>query len=151
LIETINEKDDILESQEDMLVKENKKFVKLKDVYALVVEKCENLSKELDICNDSISCLRTENASLIAKIEKLNACNVYTTTVEHVTICTRCRDDNIDAMNDHLAMIKEQNDHIAQLNAKIVEHELQNENFKFARNMLYNGRRPGIKDGISFQ
>jgi hypothetical protein len=140
-----------LESQEDMLVKENKKFVKLKDVYALVVEKCENLSKELDICNDSISCLRTENASLIAKIEKLNACNVYTTTVEHVTICTRCRDDNIDAMNDHLAMIKEQNDHIAQLNAKIVEHELQNENFKFARNMLYNGRRPGIKDGISFQ
>jgi hypothetical protein len=30
LIETINEKDDILESQEDLLVKENKKFVKLK-------------------------------------------------------------------------------------------------------------------------
>jgi hypothetical protein len=30
LIETINEKDDILECQEDLLVKENKKFVKLK-------------------------------------------------------------------------------------------------------------------------
>jgi hypothetical protein len=30
LIETINKKDDILESQEDLLVKENKKFVKLK-------------------------------------------------------------------------------------------------------------------------
>ena len=30
LIETINEKDDLLESQEDFLVKENKKFVKLK-------------------------------------------------------------------------------------------------------------------------
>jgi hypothetical protein len=27
-------------------------------------------------------------------------------------------------MNDHLAMIKEQNDLIAKLNAKIVEHEL---------------------------
>jgi hypothetical protein len=37
LIETINEKDDILECQEDLLVKENKKFVKLKDVYALEV------------------------------------------------------------------------------------------------------------------
>jgi hypothetical protein len=27
LIETINEKDDLLESQEDFLIKENKKFV----------------------------------------------------------------------------------------------------------------------------
>jgi hypothetical protein len=102
------------------------------------------LSKELDICNDSISCLRTENASLIAKIEELNACNVSTSTVEHVTICTRCRDVNIDAMNDHLAMIKDQNDHIAKLNAKIIEHELENEKFKFARSVLYNGRHPGI-------
>jgi chromosome segregation ATPase len=84
-----------------------KKIVKLKNAYALEVEKCENLSKELDSCNDSISCLRTENASLIAKIEKLNACNVSTSIVEHVTICTRCRDVNFDAMNDHLAMIKE--------------------------------------------
>jgi hypothetical protein len=48
-------------------------------------------------------------------------------------------------------MIKEQNDHIAKLNAKIAEHELENENFKFARSMLYNGRRPRIKDGVSFQ
>jgi hypothetical protein len=35
-------------------------------------------------------------------------------------------------MNDHLAMVKEQNDHIAKLNAKIVEHELKNENLKYA-------------------
>jgi hypothetical protein len=127
LIETINEKDDILECQEDLLVKENKKFIKLKDVYALEVEKCENLSKEPNICNDSISCLRTENVSLIAKSEELNACKPSTTTIEHVTICTRCRNVNVDAMNDHLAMIKEQNDHIAKLNAKIAEHELENE------------------------
>jgi chromosome segregation ATPase len=115
LIETINEKDDILECQEDLLVKENKKFVKLKDAYALEVEKCQNLTKELDTCNDSISFLRTENASLIAKIGELNACKVPTSTVEHVTICTRCRDVNVDAMNDHLAIIKEQNDHIAKI------------------------------------
>jgi hypothetical protein len=126
-------------------------FVKLKDAYALEVEKCENLFKELNICNDSISCLRTENSSLIAKIEELNACKPSTSTVEHVTICTRCRDVNVDAMNDHLAMIKEQNDHIAKLNAKITENELENEIFKFAHSMLYNGRRPGIKDGIGFQ
>jgi hypothetical protein len=37
------------------------------------------------------------------------------------------------------------------LNAKLAEHELENENFKFAHNMLYNGRCPGTKDGIGFQ
>jgi hypothetical protein len=42
-------------------------------------------------------------------------------------------------------MIKQQNDHIAKLTAKINEHELENEKFKFARSMLYNGRHPGIK------
>jgi hypothetical protein len=52
LIESINETDDLLKCQEDLLVKENKKFVKLKNAYALEVEKCENLSKELNICND---------------------------------------------------------------------------------------------------
>jgi serine phosphatase RsbU (regulator of sigma subunit) len=75
LIETINKKDDLLESQEDFLIKENKKFVKLKNAYAQKVEKCENLSKELSICHDSISILRTENDSLVSKIEKLNVCN----------------------------------------------------------------------------
>jgi hypothetical protein len=81
----------------------------------------------------------------------LNVWKSTTSTVEHVTIRTRCRDVDIDAMNDQLAIIKEQNDHIAKLTAKITEHELENENFKFARSMLYNGRRPGIKDSIGFQ
>jgi hypothetical protein len=103
------------------------------------------------MCNDSISCLRIENDNLIAKIEELNVCKPSTSTVEHVTICTRCRDINVEAINDHLAIIKEKNDHIAKLNAKIAKHELENEKFKFARSMLYNGRHPGIKDGIGFQ
>jgi hypothetical protein len=169
LIETINEKDDLLECQEDLLVKENKKIVKLKNAYALEIEKCENLSKELSICNNSISCLRDENASLVSKIEKLNVCNdsisclrdenaslnakinelnicmLSTSTVENVTICTRCKDVNIEAINDHLAMIKKQNDHIAKLDVKIAEHELENEKFKFVRSMLYNGRHPALR------
>jgi hypothetical protein len=126
LIKTINEKDDLLECQDDLLVKENKKFVKLKNAYALEVEKCENLTKELSICNDSISYLKDENVILNAKIEELNVCNIPTSAIEHVTICTRCRDVNIDAIDDHLTMIKEQNDHIAKLNAKIAEHKLEN-------------------------
>jgi prefoldin subunit 5 len=170
LIETINKKDDLLESQEDFLIKENKKHVKVKNAYAKEVEKCENLTKELSICHDSIislrnenaslnakidelnickesiSSLRTENANLVskvkelnvcnnsisslrnenvklnAKIEELNACKPSTSIVEHVSICTRCRDVDVDAINDHLAMIKKQNDHIAKLDAKIAEH-----------------------------
>jgi hypothetical protein len=109
------------------------------------------LTKELNTCNDLISCLRTENVSLVAKIKELNACKIPTSTIEHVTICTRCRDINVDAVNDHFAMIKEQNDHIAKFNAKLADHELENENFKFAHNMLYNGRHPSIKDGVGFQ
>jgi hypothetical protein len=69
LIEAINEKDELLDSQEDFLIKENKKFVNLKNAYAQEVEKCENLTKELSICHDSISSLRNENSSLISKVK----------------------------------------------------------------------------------
>jgi hypothetical protein len=88
---------------------------------------------------------------LKSKIDELNVCKPSTSTVKHISICTRCRDVNVDAINDHLALIKQQNDDIAQLTAKINEHETENEKFKFARSMLYTGRRPGIKDDIGFQ
>jgi hypothetical protein len=220
LIDAIHEKDELLDSQEEFLIKENKKHVKVKNAYAQEVEKCENLTKELSICHDtisnlrtenvsltakvkksnvchdsianprnenaslitkidklnesisslktenasliskardlnvcnnSISCLRDENAILHAKIEELNVCKPSTSSVDHVTICNRCRDINVDAIHDHLALIKQQNDHISQLTSKINEHEIENEKFKFARSMLYNGRRPIIKDVIGFQ
>jgi hypothetical protein len=87
----------------------------------------------------------------VLKVCKFQICPIHpplgdfhkpsTSTVEHVSICTRCRDINVDAIHDHLAMIKQQNDHIAKLDAKITEHELENEKFKFARSMLYSGRR----------
>jgi 3D (Asp-Asp-Asp) domain-containing protein len=220
LIGAIHEKDELLDSQEEFLIKENKRHVKVKNAYAHEIEKCEKLTSELSICHDTISNLRIENANLIAKVEKrnvcdnsianikndnasliakidklnesisslkiendklnskakdLNACNVSiscvrdenamlkskidelksckpsTSTVDHVSICMRCRDIDVDAIHDHLALIKEQNDHIAQLTSKINEHEIENEKFKFAKSMLYNGRRPGIKGGIGFQ
>jgi hypothetical protein len=108
-------------------------------------------AKDLNVCNISISNLRNENVMLHANIDELNACKPTTSSVDHVTICTRCRDINVDAIHDHLALIKQQNDHIAQLTAKINEHEIENEKFKFARSMLYSGRRPDIKDDIGFQ
>jgi hypothetical protein len=114
-------------------------------------EKLISKAKDLNVCNISISNVRNENAMLHAKIDELNTCKPFTSSVDHVTICTRCRDINVDAIHDHLALIKQQNDHIAQLTSKINEHEIENEKFKFARSMLYSGRRPGIKDGIGFQ
>jgi hypothetical protein len=114
-------------------------------------EKLIAKAKDLDVCNVFISNLRDENAILHAKIFELNSCKPSTSTVEHVTICTKCRDINFDVIHDHLALIKKQNDHIAQLNIKINEHDLENEKFKFTRSMLYSGRRPGIKDDIGFQ
>jgi hypothetical protein len=86
------------------------------------------LTNELKTCNDSISCLKPEYKNLIAKIEELNACPNSTSTVEHVTICTICRDIDVDAISDHLALIRVQNDHITKLNAKYAEHELKMRN-----------------------
>jgi chromosome segregation ATPase len=180
LIGVIHEKDELLDSEEEFLIRENKRHVKVKNAYAQEVEKNENLTKELSICHDSVSNLRTENASLITKVEKLNVCNdsivglrnenaslianidklnesisslktendnliskakdlnvcnnaisslrnenailhvridelnvckPSTSIVEYVFIYTRCRDINVDAINDHLALIKQQNDH----------------------------------------
>jgi predicted RNase H-like nuclease (RuvC/YqgF family) len=176
LIGAIHEKDELLDSQEEFFIKENKNHVKVKNAYAQEMEKNENLTKELSICHNTISNLRTENvnlsakveksnvchdsitnlrnenASLIAKIDKLNesiaslktendkliskdkdlnvcnvsisnlrnenailhakidelnACKTSTSSVDHVTICTRCRDINVDAIHDHLALIKQ--------------------------------------------
>jgi hypothetical protein len=132
----------------------NAKIDKLNEsISSLRTENASLISKvkELNVCNDSISYLRDEYAMLKSKIDELNVCKPSTSTVDHVSICTRCRDVNVEAIHDHLAVIKEQNDHIAQLTAKINEHEIENEKFKFARSMLYSGRRPGIKDGIGFQ
>jgi hypothetical protein len=171
LIGAIHEKDELLSTQEEFLIKENKKHVKLNNVYAQEVEKCENLTKELsmchdaitnlrnenaslntkidklnesiyslrtenasliskvkdlNVCNDSISCLRDENAILNAKIEELKTCKPSTSTVEHIS--TRCRDVNVEAIHDHLALIKQQNNHIAQLTAKSMKLKMKNLN-----------------------
>jgi hypothetical protein len=114
-------------------------------------EKLIAKAKDLNVCNDAITNLRNDNAILRAKVVELNICKPSTSTVDNISICTRCRDVNVDAIHDHLALIKQQNDHIATLTAKINEHNLENEKFKFARSMLYSGRCPGIKDGIGFQ
>jgi hypothetical protein len=77
----------------------NESIYSLKNENASLISK----AKDLNVCNDSISYLRDENATLHAKIRELNTCKPFTSSVDHVNICTRCRDVNIDAIHDHLA------------------------------------------------
>jgi predicted nuclease with TOPRIM domain len=78
-------------------------------ISSLKIENDELISKakDLDVCNVSISNIRNENAMLHAKIDELNACKPSTPTIDHVSICMRCRDINIDAIHDHIAMVKQ--------------------------------------------
>jgi hypothetical protein len=104
LISAIHEKDELLDTQEDFLIKENKKHVKVKNAYALEVEKCEKLSSELSTCHDTIANLRNENAKLIAKVDS-NVCDASISNL---------RDDNVEL----LAKIKELNVSLASLRYK---------------------------------
>jgi wobble nucleotide-excising tRNase len=83
LISAIHEKDDLLDTQEDFLIKENKKHVKVKNAYALEIEKCEKLSSELSTCHETIDNLRNENANLLAKVDS-HFCNVSTSNPKDV-------------------------------------------------------------------
>jgi chromosome segregation ATPase len=101
LISAIHEKDDLLDSQEDFLIKKNKKHVKVKNAYALEVEKCEKLFSELSTCHETIDNLRNENANLLAKVDS-TACNISIPNL---------RNDN----DDLLAKIEELNIYLASL------------------------------------
>jgi wobble nucleotide-excising tRNase len=106
LISAIHEKDDLLDTQEDFLIKENKKHVRFKNAYALEVEKCEKLSSELSTCHDVITNLRNENANLIAKVDS-NACDISIPNL---------RNDNVDLpakieeLNISLASLRVENE-----------------------------------------
>jgi hypothetical protein len=106
LISAIHEKDDLLDTQEDFLIKENKNHVKVKNAYALEVEKCEKLSSELSTCHETIDNLRNENANLLAKVDS-NVCDVSIPNL---------RNNNVDL----LAKIEE-------LNISLASHRSENE------------------------
>jgi hypothetical protein len=105
-IGAIHEKDELLDSQEKILIKENKRHVKVKNAYAQEVEKCENLTKELSVCHDTISNLRTENVSLIAKVEKSNKLNesISSLKTENASLISKARDLNV--CNDSISILE---------------------------------------------
>jgi hypothetical protein len=106
------------------------------------------LSSELSTCHDSISSLKNLNVDLNTKLEKHN---VASSCVEHVVICNKCKDVNIDACNEHVSTIVKLNNDVASLNAQLKTCKDNYEKLKFARDAYTIGRHPSIKDGLGFQ
>jgi hypothetical protein len=58
LIDALNEKDRLLEKQEDILYEEHDKFVSVQKSLALEIKRNEMLSSELSACHESVSSLK---------------------------------------------------------------------------------------------
>ena len=99
MIDALNDKNRLLEKQEDLLYEEHDKFVEAQKSLALEIKRNEMLSSELSTCHDSISSLKRINDDLNAKLE---IASKSTSCVENVVICNRCKDFNVDACSEHL-------------------------------------------------
>jgi hypothetical protein len=94
LIDALNEKNRLLEKQEDLLYE---------------VKRNEMLSHELSTCHEYISSLKSINDDLNAKLE---IANKSISCEEHVVICNRCKEFNVDACSEHLVAISKLNDEV---------------------------------------
>jgi hypothetical protein len=148
LIDALDEKDRLLEKQEDILYKEHDKFFSVQKSLALEIKRNEVLSSELSACHEFVSSLRSLNDELNAKLEEVNKSS---SCVEHVVICNRCKDFDVDACDEHLISITKLNDEVASLNAQLKTCKIDFDKLKFARDAYTVGRHPSIKDGLGFR
>jgi hypothetical protein len=148
LIDALNEKDRLLEKQEDILYEEHDKFVSVQKSLTLEIKRNEMLSSELSACHETVSSLKNLNDELNTKLEKVNKTS---SCVEHVTICNRCKDFDVDACDEHRTSIAKLNDEVASLNAQFKTCKVEFDKLKFARDAYTIGRHPSIKDGLGFR
>jgi hypothetical protein len=148
LIDALNEKDRLLEKQEDILYEEHDKFINVQKSLALEIKRNEILSSELSVCHESISSLKNLNDELNAKLEEANATR---SCVEHVVICNRSKDFDVNDCDEHLIAITKLNDEVASLNAQLKTCKNDFDKLKFARDAYTVGRHPSIKDGLGFR
>jgi hypothetical protein len=148
LIDALNEKDRLLEKQEDILYEEHDKFVSVQKSLALEIKRNEMLSSELSACHETISSLKSLNDEVTTKLEgvhKSSSCE------KHVVICDRCKDFDVDAYDEHLISIIKLNDEVASLIAQLKTCKTNFDQLKFARDAYTVGRHPSIKDGLGFR
>jgi hypothetical protein len=106
------------------------------------------LSYELSSCHSSITSLKSLNDDLNARIEKFN---VASSSIQHVSICAKCKDHDFNSSSNHASTIAKLNDEIAQLNVQLKTCKNEVEKVKFARDAFTIGRHPSIKNGLGFQ
>ena len=148
LIDALNDRNILLEKQEDLLYEEHDKFVEAQKSLALEIKRNEMLSSELSTCHESISKLKSVNDDLNAKLE---IASKSTSCVEIVETCNRCKDFDIDACSEHLVSIFKLKDEVASLNAQLKTCKIDFDKLKFARDAYTVGRHPSIKDGLGFR
>jgi hypothetical protein len=148
LIDALNEKDRLLEKQEDLFYEEHDKVVEVEKSLALEMKKNEMLAFELSSCHSSITSLKSLKDDLNARIEKLS---VASSSIEHVSICAKCQDHDFNACSNHASVIAKLNDEIAHLNVQLKTCKNEVDKVKFARDAFTIGRHPSIKDGLGFQ
>jgi hypothetical protein len=145
LIDALNEKDRLLENQEDILYEEHDKFISVQKSLALEIKRNDMLSSELSTSHESITTLKNLNDELNAKLDEVNA---ISSSVEHVVICDRCKDIDLDK---HVTAIVNLNNEVASLNAQLKTCKDDYDKLKFARDAYTIGRHPLIKDGLGFR
>jgi predicted RNase H-like nuclease (RuvC/YqgF family) len=129
------------------LYEEHDKFVSVQKSLALEIKRNKMLSSELSACHESIFSLKNLNEELNAKLEEVNKTS---SCVEHVSICNRCKDIDVDACDEHLASITKLNNEVASLNAQLKTCKVEFNKLKFARDTYTVGRHPSIKDVLGF-
>jgi hypothetical protein len=138
----------LLEKQEDILYEEHDKFVNVQKSLTLEIKRNEMISSELFACHEYVSSLKNLNDELNAKLEEVNKAS---SCVEHIVICNRCKDFDVDACNEHLASITKLNNEVASLNAQLKTYKADFDKLKFARDAYTIGRHPSIKDRLGFR
>jgi hypothetical protein len=106
------------------------------------------ISSELSACHESVSSLKNLNDELNAKLEEVNKAS---SCVEHVVICNRCKDFDVDAYDEHLASITKLNNEVTSLNAQLKTCKVDFDKLQFARDAYTIGSHPSIKDGLGFR
>jgi predicted RNase H-like nuclease (RuvC/YqgF family) len=127
---------------------EHDKFVSVQKSLDLELKRNEVLSSEISAYHETVSSLKSLNDDLNAKLEEANK---FSSCVEHVSICNRCKDFDVDVCNEHLMSITKLNNEVASLNAQLKTCKVDFDKLKFARDAYTIGRHPSIKDGLGFR
>jgi hypothetical protein len=97
----------LLEKPKDLLYGEHDKVVEVEKSLALEIKKNEMLAFELSSCHSSITSLKSLNDVLNDRIEKLSVASYF---VEHVSICTKCKDHDFNACSNHASTVAKLNE-----------------------------------------